>query len=398
MILPTTRVRMAALAATLTLWACAALENAGPTSIEPRGGDAQVFEAIRDSEPGGLVDAAPPDRRSDFDARPERDAALHPGASGDAEPDSDAGADAGAGPALDAAPSQDVEAIPDAAPSQDVEAIPDAAPILDAGPPPARCDDGEHNGAEDGVDCGGDCLPCDGLLDLYEVSRPPIRVDREAGLPLVLVRSNVSYAPDDDVHFAGDIRNDGDETHCFVQVSDVVFEISDDTERTEVRSFVSGRTRVVDGVSTLVSTCIDPGDTAPFFILRVLREGVASGLRITRVSLSLEGRPLDSDVPLSRLTLNGPLRAVAQVGRDDRSLLEGTLRNGGTGPARLGPGSVSAFLRAADDAIVDRTFDTLAAQRLEPRQEVGFTTLLLPVGDLRVDEIDVRLRWDEADD
>ena len=38
---------------------------------------------------------------------------------------------------------------------------PDAGMVpMDAGPPEAACDDGERNGDESGIDCGGSCDPC----------------------------------------------------------------------------------------------------------------------------------------------------------------------------------------------------------------------------------------------
>src|SRR5690554_670290 len=37
---------------------------------------------------------------------------------------------------------------------------PDTATPADTGQPAASCDDGEQNGNETGVDCGGDCAPC----------------------------------------------------------------------------------------------------------------------------------------------------------------------------------------------------------------------------------------------
>ncbi|MHC4838843.1 MAG: hypothetical protein ACYTF3_11750 [Planctomycetota bacterium] len=260
------------------------------------------------------------------------------------------------------------------------------------------CDDAVQNGDERGVDCGGACPDC-GPGEAGYVWNDLDPEDALTMAPpggLVLSRLNVSYAPDGSVYIGGEIRNDGDQTYCFVTVEDidVRFVVVGDGGGS-ARAFVDGvvrRRNYGPGDCIVTNTCLPPGATAVFLDEQDRMQDETRA--VSDISLRIDAfvGP-DYGAPSGEVSVSGLSSEPSEI-FENRSALVFDVRNRSV--ERLVGVWPRVYVRGPEGQVLDSNFAT--QQDLAAFSSAEFRSSDFPVAELPVRSMDVRVEWEEACD
>ena len=224
----------------------------------------------------------------------------------------------------------------------------------------------------------------------YETDHPEVDVVM-APAGLTLLHSNVAYAPDGSVYFAGDIVNNSGNVYCFVEAVGLTIDLVVGADVEVERAFIRGTVRHLPLSDIHTGTCLLPGESGAFIVL----SDIPDGRRVAAVSLSLDGDISDTQAPRTIVELAAPLVTGPDV-RDDYTAIAGRLRVVGPLAIETSAATVQAWLRRGND-ILDITIDLiLPLERIGPGAFVDFDMVPLPAPNIPANALDPTLSWEPA--